>query len=537
DARRLITSVWFAESGTANESPDLDSLRASAAADEDAAALEQLGEDDLQAIQLYAAMLGDQRDEARRLFPQLLAAISPKSLLYIPLSRGGEPIKIFVARLRQRVLQHLLNWLPRCGMFFETCRLLETARMMEQSNPVGMGAVTEFDGLFRVACRSLVRGLTVGVDSHEESISSSSASSDTGADALLIELLEKLNEILLSSWLSHSKTLRLSALETVSDKTNWSQMVQFVSQYGDPIFTQAFLKLGNIRAILHQGVMTWLDRLVEDPEELDGCAMVEDLQDGKLSPMDAERWLSVVFESILDHHAEYLDYNSTTTQSDRGELVYMLLDFLRLRVRYDRIAWNLRPVMWSHEILLRDGFESAARQWRRTLSDRISGEADVYVSQLHTLQKQYAMRMPTVADRIHERFIQPMTADRMRALVLPAMRYAEHLTFGKSLLRGVNSETQRSSGMAIDDSVAFELLDRLVEQMTETPTGVGMELPGWLAGLDEEVERIATASDDENGVGDGLLTVPLHRTQLDDIERQLADAAKQGRRISYRSKD
>ena len=35
------------------------------------------------------------------------------------------------------------------------------------------------------------------------------------------------------------------------------------------------------------------------------------------------------------------------------------------------------------------------------------------------------MRMPTIADRIMERFVQPMTIDRMRALVEPATRDAE----------------------------------------------------------------------------------------------------------------
>ncbi len=126
--------------------------------------------------------------------------------------------------------------------------------------------------------------------------------------------------------------------------------------------------------------------------------------------------MTLVYESLIDHHTEYLDYNSTTTQSDRGDLVYMFLDFLRLRVRYERIAWNLKPVMWAHEVLVRSGLDKAAMMWRRSLSERIGTEAEIYVQKLRALQNDYAMRMPTVADRILERFVQPMTIDRMRAL-------------------------------------------------------------------------------------------------------------------------
>ncbi len=52
-----------------------------------------------------------------------------------------------------------MHWLPRRGLIAETCQLIETAREMEQQNPIGIGAVTEFDGLFRAGFRSLVASL------------------------------------------------------------------------------------------------------------------------------------------------------------------------------------------------------------------------------------------------------------------------------------------------------------------------------------------------------------------------------------------
>ena len=42
---------------------------------------------------------------------------------------------------------------------------------------------------------------------------------------------------------------------------------------------------------------------------------------------EAVKHLTIMFEAIAENYAEYRDYNSTTTQSDRGELLYMLLDF------------------------------------------------------------------------------------------------------------------------------------------------------------------------------------------------------------------
>src|SRR5689334_11395685 len=75
------------------------------------------------------------------------------------------------------------------------------------------------------------------------------------------------------------------------------------------------------------------------------------------------------------------------TQSDRGELLYTLLDFLRLRTKYDRVCWNLKPVVLAHEILVRRGREAAARVWRKALSERIHDEADQYLAKLSDLRR------------------------------------------------------------------------------------------------------------------------------------------------------
>ena len=82
------------------------------------------------------------------------------------------------------------------------------------------------------------------------------------------------------------------------------------------------------------------------------------------------RLLTVIIEAIIENYGEYVDYNSITTQSDRGDMLYTLLDFLRLRANYDRVAWNLRPVLLIHEVLVRDGKDRAAESWRHAVAER-----------------------------------------------------------------------------------------------------------------------------------------------------------------------
>jgi hypothetical protein len=505
--------------------------------------LNSLPEDDRVAIEIFGSLLHGDHQRAERSFSRLLAALRGKKLLYIPLARGGDPALIYSVRLRRRILSHLLTWLPRQGMFYQACHLIETARFMEHNNPIGPGAVTEFDDLFQLCFVSMVRSAVQNaidwrarelreasravVDSGKSQVDSELSSQSSGdqseqaedpqvdsndssvserissfkyvsasrqlsvyrdiqpvnldthdGESLeeleprseeLIAVLEQLTEVMLGSWLSHSRTLRLSVLETVDNSRNWKSLVEFIQRFGGPIFTQSFLRLGNVRAILHQGVGNWLERVAKEGpvEELEDLLLAID--EGHVERQHVEKMLSVVLEAVIDHYSEYRDYNSTTTQSDRGEMLYMLLDFLRLRVRYDRVSWNLKPIYWTHEVLVRGGCQQTAQQWRRALAERIGRESEMYLEHLQTLQKKYAMRMPTVADRLHERFTRPMTVDRMRALVGPAVRQYR--------------ETGHSSSI-------FDLLIEECKLMMEQPTGVGLDIPQWLGALEEEVDSV-----------------------------------------------
>jgi len=443
------------------------------------------------AMEVFAALLRGDTAEVRDRWADLGDALGGEPLLYVPLSKGGDPHDIVEARVRQQTVQDLLVWLPRQGLFLETCELIETAREMERDNPDGPGAVTEFDELFKMGYKSLVSCLV-------DSAASWKGPGKKTPQKKLVQCLETLTESLLFNWLQHSRTLRLSVLERVKNdrKDDWNRLVEFIKRYGGDIFTQRFFNFGNLRAILHQGVDSWLSQIemYGGPEQ--DFLLFQEL-DSKLPREEAVEHLSLILEAIVENYGEYRDYNSTTTQSDRGEMLYMLLDFLRLRMKYDRMSWNLRPVVWTHEILVRRRMNEAAKLWRRTLAERIGEEADKYCERLATLQRKYAMRMPTIADRIGERFMHPLSIDRIRALVPPAMEEAKQ-----------DGEHPR-----------FDLLEYDTAALTAEPTGVGLDMPAWLAALEDEVDAVLHPEVDPRETPDSV--IPLASITSEEFHRQI----------------
>src|SRR5207248_4789265 len=89
------------------------------------------GEEQRQIVSLLCALLKRDRQAAASLCPALRTLLAKEPLLYVPLAKGGNPDEIVAVRVRQHALQDLLAWLPRLGLWIETCELLESAREME----------------------------------------------------------------------------------------------------------------------------------------------------------------------------------------------------------------------------------------------------------------------------------------------------------------------------------------------------------------------------------------------------------------------
>ena len=449
---------------------------------------------------VLSAVLHGEASNVRKGWKELLTALRGQPLLYVSLARGGNPHKIVAARSLQGVLCRLLAYLPRLGMIHETAQLLETIQGMEFEHPQGPGAITEYDRVFQIGYKAIVRCLVV----------SSADWSPPGDDAArqiveneLIALLEQTAETLLRCWLAHSRGVRLSVLESVSDEKQWTKLRKFIERYGSDLFTQHFMNLGNLRAILLAGVEAYLDWIREMPEDDVSLRLLNDLN-GPLNRSEAVHWLGLAIEAVVENYPEYVDYNSITTQSDRGEMLYTLLDFLRLRAGYDRVAWNLRPIMLTHEVLVRNGRDNSAEIWRRAVAERTDEIAEDCLRRLRNLNKKYGMKLPSIAERLEERFVRPLQVDRLCAMVRPAM---------EELRDGLPQNT-------------FPWLETLVGEFTRKIAGAGFETPDWLADLEDEAQQVQ-APLIEDDFPDPYLNLPEVHLTLDEARRQVRLMARE----------
>ncbi len=448
--------------------------------------------------QVLRAVVRDDPRGVRAAWQELTRKLRKHPLLFVAVARGGDPARIVASRGIQWMLLRLLAYLPRLGLLAETAQLLQTAQKMELDHPVGPGAITEFDHLFQAGLRGMVRAL-IG------SAGQWSPKQSKAFDAPVVTLLERLVEALMRLWFTHSRGLRLSPIESLQDERRWQEVKQFIVDYGDELFTQRFLmNAGNLRAILHEGVPAYLDALAD---ELGGDAdlrLIHDL-DRRIDRKAAARSLELILEVILEHYPEYVDYNNTTTQSDRGEMLYTLLDLLRVLGSYQRVTMNLQPVVAVHDELVRGGRLQAAEAWQDAVAQQSAQLADEHVRRFEQLSREYGMRLRSIADRLAERFVQPLAVDRLRALVRPAV------------------EEQR-------DAAGGKALRRLCEQVApfaENLCGAGFEVPGWLEALEDEVDQVRDESEADADLPDPVLTVALHRLTWDDAVRQIDRIARE----------
>jgi hypothetical protein len=445
-----------------------------------------------------AAFHGD-REAVRTACPGLFRLLARLPLLYLPTSRGGNPHRVLHARNLQQVLRRLLVYLPRLGLLDETYRLVETIRRMERNHPAGPMAITEFDRLFELAWKGMVQCAARSAEAWPAPAPAASARPRSRrAPSPLLAVLQEMTALVLRRWLDHSRHVRLSVLESVAEESRWQSVKKFIERYGHELFTQKFMTYGNLRAILHQGADAYLRSLEEEPEAESPLRLLEDLGT-RLPREEAVRWLELCLEALLENYSEYLDYNSTTTQSDRGELLYILLDFLRLKAGYDRVAWHLQPLILAHEVLVRCGRTEAAEQWRQAVAKESRAVADYHLQRLQQLNARYGIRLRSVADRLGERFVQPLAVERLCALVRPAV---------EELRRGGPTRS-------------FAELEREVARFTENPEGVGFDLPAWLEALEDEVYRVRSEAPADEELALASPPIPQVGITLDEIRRQI----------------
>jgi hypothetical protein len=426
----------------------------------------------------------------RRILPRFLKDFGREPLLFVPMSAGGHPRKILQSRQAQVMLKSLLERLPGLGLIRETYHLIQLAKAMEQNAPPAGRKISEFDHLFPTALQSVLEALLDAAHSWPPD--------DLHGDDALVDLLRKITDSFLNLWLQHSQTLRLSVLEHPPPGVDWDDLKRFIKRYGSDLFTPQFLALANLRSMTHRGVDNWLET---QARESDAPQLVDDVEEGRLPRSEAITYLEYLCHALIEHHEEYRDYNSTTTQSDYGENLYLLLDYLKLKTSYDRYAWRMRPLVQAHAVLCRRGQDDAAVRWQASMAGFTRGLAEQLLESLDKLELAQGMRLRTVRDRLEERFVRPLVVDRLCACVEPAMREA--------------ANPPEVGG-------AFERMEQQLEVLTQTPIGIGLDVPEWLERLEDEAEAVRQQSiNGERPAPRGLASgVSLSFAEL---QRQLAE--------------
>ncbi len=439
-------------------------------------------------IDLEQALWQGDAARARQIVPEFLAAFRNEPLLFTPLTHAGHPRHILRATIAQTMLRAMAANLPRLGLIRETYDLVRTAQAMEQAQPLQGPRITEFDRLFQIALQAVVHAVVDAAGSSTPAVN----------DSTLVEQLATIVEPFHELWVEHSKTLRVSVLETLEGDGEWARVQNFIRSYGAGIFHARFMTLANLRGILHRGVGSFLDYLSDNPDPLHPVRLVDDL-DRNIPRREAEWVLQIVLQAIIDNYEEYKDYNTTTPQSDYGENLHTLLAFLRLKASYDRQAWLFRPLLLVHEVLARTR-SSTAPYWQEQVADLAEDVAEEHLDELTRLEKAYGMHLRTVADHLQERFVGPMVFDRLCALIEPAMDEASHLEGGQP---------------------AFVQLAGELQAHGDTPTGVGLDVPDWLRRLEAEVHRVRMARSAVATLAESQFQIPKVVVPLEELARQM----------------
>jgi hypothetical protein len=441
-------------------------------------------------LRLERALLSQQPEAARGFLPEFIRHFRTEPLLYRPLHQGGHPRPILRASIAQTILRGLVANLPRQGLLRETLSLLQLARTMEAKQDLPGPRVTEFDRLFQVGLSAVVEAV---VDA---------AQRDNADAESLGAALENIVEPFIEVWVEHCETLRVSTLDAITSDKDWDRLVKFIRDYGHDLFTAKFMALGNLRGILHRGVGAYFDYLKDESNDEEPIKLIEQL-DVDIMRSEAEQIMQFILQVIIENYEHYRDYTSTTTQSDYGENLFQLFDFLRLKADYDRDAWRMKPIVMVHEVLARQHGPAAAL-WRAQVEELTRENAAEFLEDLAELQKEHGMRMATIMDRLEERFVRPMALDRLCALVEPALVQAKEYL-----------DTEKPCP-----------LEEELEPFAARPSGVGLDMPPWIQRLEDELERVKTSKSAVANLAENLFQVPRAALKFTSLAEQFKDLGK-----------
>ena len=140
----------------------------------------------------------------------------------------------------------------------------------------------------------------------------------------------------------------------------------------------------------------------------------------------------------------------------------------------------------------------------QALSDDFTREtrviADGFVTRLEAIERLHGLKLVSVRDRVSERFVRPLTFDRVLSLVEPAMR---------------DAQSPSSSGEQ------FASLTEELDRYIATSSSTGLETPNWIRQLAGEVKRVQQTDPEDAEELESRLRGPQRRVSVADLRAQL----------------
>ncbi len=439
----------------------------------------------------------------KKIWRKTVKLLTKEPILYEPIERGGDPIRMIQIKSILTVVQRLLTNLPLQGLLTETYQVLLTVQEMERLHPIGGRAITRYDALFDLGSKGILRSII---------ISGSKPGRKKWRLESLISLLDQMMEILVQNWISHSHGIRISSLDPYQDPHEWNALKQFIQTYGEDLFSPIQMNYSNLQAIHHEGIQSWLASLKEnmdlkenswlqDGEVIQGKKLLTDLENDKIPVLRTRRMLETIIETLLERYGNFIDYNTTTTQSDNGANLYMLFDFLRLLGEYDRLSWDMRPFVNAHSVMVREKNYEVADSWYESIEYRSAFQAKQFIRRYKKLCLKYGITVKTVGDRMDERLVKPMAINKLCALLEPSIQEA------------------RAGG----ETPSFTRFLELVKEFTEDAIGTGYEPPAWLEEIENEINHFRNRSEDDDEMLDLKDFIPLKPLLKVDIQQALRE--------------
>lgn len=409
-----------------------------------------------------------------------------RELLHKPMMADGQWQNWISNRMSLWFVQRTLRGLARSADFSGIIKFLTKAHQAELSSSLTAPRVSDFHHYFEIAFVESFRAVFRVV---------SSASPARIRSAGLFRGLMRLMEKFRAAWLAQGRQTRLSTLDSVDDRL-MEALRGFIRHFGRDLFPARLMGLGNIRGILDRGVAQHLANLERNRDPLDKNKLLEELG-GSITMDDASSKLELILRAVAESYDCFKDYKSTTTVSDYGENLHVLLDFLRVKAAFTREVWNRGPWYLLHREMLEAGLREPLEEWIGEVMAEFRPIADQYLQKIADLEKRHGVRLLTVRQEIEEGLWMPMENESLHYHLRDLCE-----------LKDNGDQSAYQQGLA---SFRKELA-----KWVGKPWGVGRDAPDWIRKLDD---KSASEGDESTILRFGPLDPEPHVSTMEDASK------------------